>query len=526
MKKILLSLIIVLLTNALHAQPTNTNISNGLLFDGEPYLAINPTNNQNLVTAWMGMKFTNGLFRIAIKTRASFDGGNTWSTINTLPHMGTAFGSADPSMAFDANGYLYISYIDYKQNPDSGGIYVARSADGGLNWDAPTKAFDMYDVANKRPIDRPWLVADKSSSTNAGKLYITTKPAPWIAPPNRPYYKVSSDSGQTWTAIANLDGTGFLTGNGIAAPMAAPVTTSDGKFCAVYPSYVTSQNILPCYYFASTTNQGQSFNYNLLYATIPAGADTNLKNGYQLIAHPSDANKFYFVGPVSQNGDADIKAMNSIDGGQTWTSPVRVNDDAINNGKQQDMVWASYNEQGKIATVWRDRRNDATTGFWNVGYDFYYALSSDNGQTFSVNQAMSNQFIPFDSLVAGDGNDFLSAVYSGDTLYTVWGDTRSGKLNIWFAKTIASTNTTVDVNVLNESNDLFEVFPNPASQELKIIFNQLNIDTTIDIYNLHGQKVISLASSNLHTTIDISDLSPGLYFVKSGNYIKRFSKNK
>ena len=237
MKKILLSFIIVLLTNALYAQPTNTNISNGLLFDGEPYLAINPTNNQNLVSAWMGMKFTNGLFKIAIKTRASFDGGNTWSTVNTLPHMGTAYGSADPSMAFDANGFLYIAYIDYKQNPDSGGIYVARSADGGLNWDTPSKAFDMYDVANKRPIDRPWLVVDHSATANAGTLYITTKPAPWIAPPNRPYYKVSSDSGHTWTAIANLDGTGFLTGNCIAAPMAAPVTTIDGRFCAIYPSY-------------------------------------------------------------------------------------------------------------------------------------------------------------------------------------------------------------------------------------------------------------------------------------------------
>ncbi len=320
MKKILLPFIIVLLTNAMFAQPTNTNISNGNIFDGEPYLAINPANNQNLVTAWMGMKFTNGLFRIAIKTRASFDGGTTWSAVNTMPHMGTAYGSADPSMAFDANGFLYLCYIDYKQNPDSGGIYVSRSADGGLNWDAPSKAFDMYDVANKRPIDRPWLVVDKSSTANAGTLYITTKPAPWIAPPNRPYYKMSSDSGHTWTAIANLDGAGYLTGNSIAAPMAAPVTTIDGKFCAIYPSYVASQNILPCYYFASSNNQGQSFNYNLVYATAPAGADSNLKNGYQLIAHPNDANKLFFVGPVSQNGDADIKALNSTDGGQTWSS--------------------------------------------------------------------------------------------------------------------------------------------------------------------------------------------------------------
>lgn len=32
---------------------TNINISNTNLFGGEPYLAVNPTNNQNLVAAWM-----------------------------------------------------------------------------------------------------------------------------------------------------------------------------------------------------------------------------------------------------------------------------------------------------------------------------------------------------------------------------------------------------------------------------------------------------------------------------------------
>jgi hypothetical protein len=522
MKKILLPFIIVLLTNALFAQPTNTNISNGNIFDGEPYLAINPTNNQNLVTAWMGMKFTNGLFRIALKTRASFDGGTTWSAVNTLPHMGTAYGSADPSMAFDANGYLYLSYIDYKQNPDSGGIYVARSADGGLNWDTPSKAFDMYDVANKRPIDRPWLVVDKSAIANAGTLYITTKPAPWIAPPNRPYYKVSSDSGHTWTAIANLDGTGYLTGNSIAAPMAAPVTTIDGKFCAIYPSYVASQNILPCYYFASSNNQGQTFNYNLVYATAPAGADSNLKNGYQLIAHPNDANKLYFVGPVSQNQDADIKAMNSTDGGQTWSSPVRVNDDALGNGKQQDMVWAAYNQQGAIATVWRDRRNDASNGFWNVGYDFYYALSDDNGQTFSTNQKMSSQFIPFDSIVAENGNDFMSAVYSGDTLYTVWGDSRSGRLNIWFAKTIASTNTTVDVSILNEVHQLFNLFPNPAKTHLQLKFNNEVMHKQIQIFNMQGQVVHSINNSKTNLLIDLADFASGVYFVKVEDEVQRF----
>lgn len=62
---------------------------------------------------------------------------------------------------------------------------------------------------------------------------------------------------------------------------------------------------------------------------------------------------------------------------------MRVNDDAVANGKLQDMVWGAYNQQGHLAVSWRDRRQASTTGFWNVGYDFYYATSTNNGQTFS-----------------------------------------------------------------------------------------------------------------------------------------------
>lgn len=525
MKKYLLLFITVILVKVVMAQPNNTNISNGVLFDGEPYLAINPTNPQNIVAAWMGMKLTGGLFRIAIKTRASFDGGDTWSPVNSLPHFGAGYGSADPSMAFDQSGNLYVAYIDYKQSPDSGGIYVSKSVDGGLNWDTIGKAFDMYDIALKRPIDRPWLVVDKSSTANGGTMYITTKPAPWIAPPNRPYYKVSTDTGQSWSTIANLDGTGYLVGSSIKGPMAAPTTTSDGKFCAIYPSYVSSQNILPCFYLATSLNQGQSFSYNLVYSALPSAQDTNLKNAYTLIAHPNNPNNMLFIGPIPNGVDADIVASNSTDGGTTWNTPVRVNDDALNNGKHQDMVWAAYNEQGNIAAVWRDRRNDAASGFWNVGYDFYYALSNDNGLTWSANQKMSNQFISFDSLLAGDGNDFLSAVYSSDTLYTVWGDTRNGRLNIWFAKTIASTNSTVDIKELNSTVDFFEIFPSPAKDILNLKFMHLDAPNLIEIYSQEGKIIYTEKANQLHQSIDISAFKNGTYFIRCGKQTKAFVKN-
>jgi len=521
LKKLLSLLIFLFSIPVANSQPVNTNLSNGIAFDGEPFIAINPGNSQNLVAAWMGLEYSGGQFLIAIKTRASFDGGNSWSTVHSLPHFGTGFGSADPSMVFDKNGLLYACYIDYRQLPDSGGVFVARSSDGGLTWDIPSKAFDMYDVPDKRPIDRPWLVADNSNTSSAGTLYITTKPAPWIAPPNRSYYKVSADNGHTWTAIATMDGGDHLVGDLIAAPMASPATTSNGKFCAVYPSYVASQNIFPAFYIASSADKGQTFSYITVLAALSSPLDTNFKNGYHLMAHPSDSSKMIFLLPNATNGDEDIMALHSNDGGQTWSTMIRVNDDPVGNGKAQDMVWSAYNEQGKIVITWRDRRNSDASGFWNAGYDFYYASSTDNGQTFSANKKLSSQFVTFDTIITANGNDFMSCAYKSDSLYTVWGDTRNSKMNIWFSKTIVSTNTNSVISLLDGDETPWSIFPNPSNRELTIEVSEKLIGKELSVYDVSGQRIFKSIISGKRTIINTEKFGSGTYFIKAGMMVKR-----
>ena len=70
----------------------NQNLSNGDVFDGEPYLAIDPNDSQHLVVAWMG--WINATNQFQIKTRTSFDSGETWSTTVTLPHTEIDYTSA------------------------------------------------------------------------------------------------------------------------------------------------------------------------------------------------------------------------------------------------------------------------------------------------------------------------------------------------------------------------------------------------------------------------------------------------
>src|ERR1051325_8737962 len=194
MKVFLLILCITSFCAHAFSQPLNEKVSAGLVFDGEPYLAINPINPENMVIAWMSFDIKQPLGSIRI--RSSFDGGLTWGNELTMPHYAPKFHSADVSMAFHNDGKLYIAYIDYSTTlpHDSGVIVVAHSLDGGKTWSTPDKAFDAYDN-DDLPIDRPWIVVDNSGTSSDGMLYITTKSVYWDPLPNHPYFKSSADGG-------------------------------------------------------------------------------------------------------------------------------------------------------------------------------------------------------------------------------------------------------------------------------------------------------------------------------------------
>jgi hypothetical protein len=500
-----------------NAQPANINISNEALFDGEPFLAVNPTNPQNMVIAWMGVTVAGGV-KISIKTETSFDGGTSWGNLLVHPHMGPTLHSADVSMAFRNDGALFISYIDYDQSIDSGGDYIQQSADGGVTWSTPVLMFNANEQISKEPIDRAWLAIDNSNTVNAGTLYLTTKPAPWISPPNRPYLKVSSDSGHTWSAFRNVDSTGYLVGNIIQAPMGALTTTADGALCIAYPTYLPAQNVFPQMVFAKSYNKGVGFSYTDLLTfnmNLIGSMDTSYKLGHRLSANSLNANQLVFADVINEYGDPDIFASTSNDGGATWSNLIRVNDDSIGNHVAQDMVWAHYGNNGDLLVTWRDRRNALPdTGFY-VATDFYAAVSHDNGATFQKNIRLSNVSAAYDTVLLLKGNDFMSCSLYNDTIEAVWGDTRNGYLNIYFSKTSDSTGiSTGVVKVASEKIYNLLLYPNPAQNEINLIFNDENALHNIEVLNEAGQVVMKKEGLTSNSKLDCSQLQSGVYFVR------------
>src|SRR4051795_8352269 len=75
---------------------------------------------------------------------------------------------------------------------------------------------------------------------------------------------------------------------------------------------------------------------------------------------------------------ADIVLFKSTDGGQTYTGPVRVNQDSKTSPADQFQPWMVVTDKGQLDIMYFDRRNDPNNFF----IDTFLSRSNDGGKTF------------------------------------------------------------------------------------------------------------------------------------------------
>src|SRR6185436_20012597 len=86
--------------------------------------------------------------------------------------------------------------------------------------------------------------------------------------------------------------------------------------------------------------------------------------------------------------NTDIWLSKSIDGGNTWTAPNKVNDD--NSGRHQIMTWMALDQvTGWLWFVFYDRRN-----YGGANTDVFMAVSKDGGANFQNIKVSATPFVP------------------------------------------------------------------------------------------------------------------------------------
>ncbi|HEX8514605.1 MAG TPA: T9SS type A sorting domain-containing protein [Bacteroidia bacterium] len=508
MKKILILFFVNVCCGVL-AQ-TNINLSSATGWDTEPYIAVNPTNSNNLVAAWMRQSG----FGLSIGVSYSTDAGASWSAPSNIPHLHPQFTMADPAIAFHSSGAAYMTYIDYAPSKDSGYVMVTKSMNGGQNWTTPVKVTSMNETPDM-PIDRPWIAVDNSGGIYDGKLYVVSKSIDIGAMPHHIWMKSSIDGGSSWSPIKLVDDS--IPINLIPNAMGVPTVGADGNLYIAYISYNPPQNPFPRSICVKSTDGGNTFTPKLI-AYAAAGSpltDTLYQGSYVLSANPVNANNLIYTFTDQRNGDPDILSLHSNNGGSTWnTTPVRVNKDALSNGAGQDMCWAGFSETGEYAVAWRDRRN--TGGTSSSPFEIYAGVSTDGGSTFSPDQNLSSTASPFINIQRG--NDFIGVCLDGNYLYSNWCDLRAGNTEIFVNKS-PLTNFTSLQEMVNEDVQM-KIFPNPTSGNATL---QLHLRAprflTIDISDITGNVIKTVTAQMFNGQdpsiyLETNGLAAGSYLVR------------
>ncbi len=374
------------------------------------------------------------------------DGGQTWGGGNFTNEC------CDPTVAYNRQGHVFMAMLHYPLGDScSRSFTLSHSTDGGINWPAPQ--IILTPAPTDQVYDKPWLAIDTApASPYFGRIYLTFNDAGNSACPaaNGRYSNArvswSSDEGQTWSSPVIVND---ATHN--EASITNAVVTGNGT---LYLSYL---------YHACATNCKGNFYFNILQHSTDGGINWSAPititaqaitypgvtvNGYNnllgsgstffryidqaiLGVSPSNPQEVYAVWTdgrweskfdyqFARGTHADIAFSRSSDGGATWSSPLRINDDPQGNGKDQFFPWLAVGSNGTLHVAWSDRR-DTSDGY---GYRPYYSQSTDGGRSWSANQPITTfESKPFDFM--GDYNGL--AVSSDNTLVLpIWADGRRG----------------------------------------------------------------------------------------------------
>jgi hypothetical protein len=346
----------------------------------------------------------------------STDGGMTWAdALVTRGPAGVFEGAGDPVPAVDASGRMYTAYIAFDRTTPDNGLYVQTSTDNGGTWSNPVAVAAHTGGGNSDFEDKPYAACDYSP----GSPYLNNYYVTWTRFPTTGgspiYFSRSTNGGSTFSTPARIS-------TASDCQFSCPTVGPNGEVYAVWYDY-NSGNIK----FDKSTDGGLSWGTDVTVSSFDDNFPSNPCGSFRTPSYPvigCDISTgprrgwLYVCWADARNGNPDIYFSRSTNGGTSWSSASRVDDDAT--GRWQWWQWLSVHPTtGDIGVSWLDRREDAA----GCRYKSYATVSRDGGTTWWPNFAVA------DTASNPTGADFLGdycgATFSTDGFYSVWIDLRN-----------------------------------------------------------------------------------------------------
>lgn len=481
---------------------------NNILGDAanEPSIAIDPLNPARMAIGWRQFDDVNSNFRQA-GYGFSTNGGQSWTFPGSIE---TGVFRSDPVLECNAEGNFY--YNSLTSDGSTFTCKVFKSVNGGEIWDEGVDAYGG---------DKQWMIIDKSGGSGSGNIYSfwtsyysSCSPGFFTRSTNlgQFYESCVEVSGNPYWGIMALGNEGelYISGAGeTTGAIVAKSTSAKIPGAQVGWDFSTQVDLDGFIYSQSGIN--------------PAGLigqvniDVDRSNG------PGQGNVYVLasVARLSSYDPADVMFSKSMDGGLSWSSPKRINDDQSST-LYQWFGTMSVAPNGRIDAVWLDNR-DAPPGDHLSA--LYYSWSMDQGETWSPNEKLSLLFNPHAGYPQQDKlGDYFDMESDNTGAHLAWANTLNGEQDVYYSRIIPQI---TGINEVTSTRPSFFLSgsPNPFPEETSISYS-LPEDglVTMGIFNIYGKEITRLLNKNQKAGNYSCHFSGGL--LPPGIYICRLSSGE
>jgi hypothetical protein len=393
----------------------------------------------------------------------STNGGNTWNGGTFQPSSYSPPANCEeqsyyPSIAFDAAGTGFICYFQTYggsgwtdpsgllggSNPWSPtGIYLQKTTNGGAAWlSNPIPVIDNISDGNCDKMDVNWsdfapsMACDATTGATKNNIYVAWTRA--YTQDNWQYkirqeifFAMSTNGGATFSAPTQINSDPGNTSENFESKI---IVGPNGSVYVLW--YSQTDNSI---YLCQSTNGGQSFgSQQQIVASVHECLDVENSvemGNFPVMAFDMSGGQYngnaYIawtdVRPLPDNQYADevdvffMKGIPDGNGGLTWSSPARLNNDPENNAIDHWGPALCVNSDGVLNIMYYSNQNDPN----NLLTDVYVAASYDGGQSFTYTQVNSESFALQYYLYSGNFIGLSTGIASvGKMVYPCWTDTR------------------------------------------------------------------------------------------------------
>src|SRR5436309_4365034 len=345
----------------------------------ECVISVDPTNGNRMTIAWRQFNDVTSNFRQG-GWGYTTDAGVHWTFPGVLQN---GVFRSDPVTKSDEVGNFF--YLSLQSTWPTQTFYcddLWRSTNGGQSW------VELSPDRGAGGGDKEWFTIDKTNGPGHGFQYqaddgincsgggvqfqrSTNGGATWQSPisiPNGPIYG---------SLDVDTNGNVFVGGEGNTFYC---VRSSNAQFGGQTPTF---DRVTPVNMGGDLTSGGIN----------PGGLDGQLFLAIDRSGGPTN-NNIYMLASVLPSGRSttDVMFARSTDGGLTFSTPRKINDDPVNPSKWHWFGTFSVAPNGRLDAVWYDTRNAAN----NTDSQLFYSFSTDGGVTWAANVAVSNAFNPFE----------------------------------------------------------------------------------------------------------------------------------